>query len=83
MLILVFNVASENMKFPFFNQSNITKKENELNYWSLSPIEEYFKSCFSNIDKSAMDSISSEWRITDINKDYAVTIRLHFELKSE
>jgi hypothetical protein len=82
-LILVFNIASENMKFPFFNQSNITKKENEFNYWSLSPIEEYFKSCFSNIDKSTMDSISSEWRITDINKDYTVTILAHFVLNVE
>ena len=71
------------MKFPFFNQSNITKKENELNYWSLSPIEEYFKSFFSNIDTLTMDSISSEWRITDINKDYAVTILVHFVLKFE
>ena len=62
------------MKFPFFNQLNgsILKKENEINYWNSGPIEEYFNNCFSSDTKSNKDAKSSEWRITDINKDYTV-----------
>ena len=58
------------MKYPFFNQIN-SKHSDDINYWNLNPIEDYFKSCFS--EKQHVDSNSSEWRITDINKDYLVS----------
>jgi hypothetical protein len=64
------------MKFPFFNQFNGSnvKKENEINYWDSNPVEDYFNSFFGSGALSNKDSLSSEWRITNINKDFTVRL---------
>lgn len=64
------------MKFPFFNQFNGSnvKKENEINYWDTNPVEDYFNICFGSDALSNKDSLSSEWRITNINKDFTVRL---------
>ena len=62
------------MKYPFFNLINSKQPDDTKNYWNLNHVEDYFNSCFS--EKQADDSNSSHWRITDINKDYLVSLFL-------
>ena len=61
------------MKFPFFNKlNNFSKIENEINYWDMTPVEDYFVSCFG--EKLNSESSGSEWRLTYVNNEYNVIL---------
>jgi hypothetical protein len=53
------------MKFPFFNRPSLKIVQSD---WSLYSIQEEFDKYFKKTD----GKLDSEWRISEINKDFTV-----------